>query len=442
MRSRWAILPPITIGVVLVWRAMAAEPAPPMVSAEERRVPVSYITTTPSEFRPSVEGYGTVFPARVWTAVAEVSGQIVYRNPAFVRGGFVAEGEVLVKIATDEHELALDRAAADLAGAEARLKEMQLSERTTSALLAIERESLALAEADLARATQLREKGTVAPAAMDERRRNTLAQQSKVQTHMNALELLPSQIAAAEHAVYAAEAAHDAAVIDVVRTVVRAPFDARVARIDIEIGQFVGAGTTMGVLDGAATAEIDVQVPQNELATLFDLAARAPIKVGDPHRLAARVHLNTADNETRWDATVARLSDAVSEETRSVGVIVSVDAPYAAMEGRRRTLLVKGMFVRVELSAPPVTGVMLLPREAIQNGHVIVAGANDRLVYAEVAPVFVTGAIAVLAPGALPAGTRIVTSRPTPAIEGLLLDPRPDRVAAARLASAAYGHEL
>ncbi|MEM6421666.1 MAG: HlyD family efflux transporter periplasmic adaptor subunit, partial [Pseudomonadota bacterium] len=385
---------------------------------------MSYVTVAPRDFTPRVSGYGTVQPARVWTAVAEVAGSVAYLHPAFVRGGFVGAGEELIRLDAADYDLALQRAEADLAGAEARLDEMRASERTTAASLAIEREALTLAEVDLARTIRLADTGTVSSSVVDDRRRDVLAQRSKVQTHENALALLPSQIASLKHAVAASRTAKQAAALDLQRTVVRAPFDARVARADVEINQFVSAGAAMGALDGAAVAEIDVQVPQTRMAALTRLVADGLARTAvsdafpagpsglrsvrrtsasgpggsgfdDPRGLSAHVRLSLGEGETRWRGEVARLSDTVSAETRSVGVIVRVDEPYTQTGGEPHPPLVKGMFVRVELAAPPVPEVILLPRAAIRNGQVMLAAPDNRLVYAQAVPLFVDNDIAV-----------------------------------------------
>ncbi|MEO1472283.1 MAG: HlyD family efflux transporter periplasmic adaptor subunit, partial [Pseudomonadota bacterium] len=281
VRAFLAFMPPTLLGAMLVWQALGTVPSPPEITPRERQVPVSYVTVASRDFVPRVSGYGTVAPARVWTAVAHVGGPVVYLHPDFARGGFVAEGTVLIRIAADDYAIALERAAADLAAADARLDEARASKATTTALLAIEREALALAEADLARTERLARSGTVSATVVDERRRDVLAQRSKVQTQENTLALLPAQIAAFDASAAAARAAQAAAALDVARTVIRAPFNARVARSDVEIGQYVGAGTVMASLDGAAAAEIDVQVSQDRMTALARLVAAAPTRDND-----------------------------------------------------------------------------------------------------------------------------------------------------------------
>ncbi|MEM6973226.1 MAG: HlyD family efflux transporter periplasmic adaptor subunit [Pseudomonadota bacterium] len=465
--SRLVILPPVLLGALLLWQAMQRNPAPPEIVLAERRVPVAYVTAVPRVFTPSISGFGTVTPARLWTAVAEVAGPVAYLHPNYRRGGFVAEGEVLIAIAAEDYVIALDRAEADLEAAEARLEEIRLSRHTTTAALAIEREALALAETDLVRTERLAAGGTVSASVVEERRREVLAQRAKVQTHEGALALLPAQIAAQDAAAYAALAARDAAALDLERTEILAPFDARVAETHVEIGQYVGVGTNMGTLDGIDAAEIDVQVAQNRIEALARLAGAAPTAdrqegpasvapfaegdlrravspgrdVGTPvvaARLSARVHLGGGERE----AEVARLSDTVSPDTRSVGVIVRIEHPYEPPAGTRQPPLIKGMFLRVEITAPTVSGVILLPRAAIGQGRVMLVGEDDRLLYAAVEPVFTVDGIAVLAEGALPPDARVITRAPHAAIEGLALAPEPDMAALARLAAAAVGEAL
>lgn len=469
--GRLLILPPVLLGAAMIWQASAFKPAPPIAAPEERRIAVSFVTAAPRTFIPQIVGYGTVQPARVWTAIAQIPGQIAYLNPAFVRGGSVRRGEVLVRITADDTKLALSSADADLKSAEARLEEMRLSRQTNNAALDIERDSLALIEADLARTLRLAKRGVVSESVVLTQQREVLAQRAKLQSVENTLALLPAQLKAQEQSVAKADTARRAAQLDLDRTVITAPFDARVASLDVEIGQYVGIGTAIGVLDGAATAEVDVQVSQARMLALSRLSAktvalaahpagRTALKpksasaqghagrsvptfaASDPRRLTARVSLTTDQGGPSWPAEVARISDAVNPETHSIGVIVRVEDPYGPGTPERRPPLMKGTFVRVALTAPPVANAILVPRSAIRSGRVMIAGRDDRLSYATVRPIFTFDTIAVLAPGALPADARIVTSDPSPALEGLLLSPQADVFAEARLAAAASGDAL
>jgi multidrug resistance efflux pump len=87
-----------------------AAPVVEVVAAEE--VPVERI----------VEAFGTVVPARQVEILPEVSGRVIEFHPALEPGGIIPGGETLIKIDPEEYELALARAQAGLAEAEADLQ--------------------------------------------------------------------------------------------------------------------------------------------------------------------------------------------------------------------------------------------------------------------------------------------------------------------------------
>lgn len=465
------IIPPVILGVAMVWSAMSRQPEPALVVPQERQTAVTYISAAPRIFVPQVEGYGTVVPARVWTAIAQVAGTVEYLHPAFARGGFIPEDEVLVRINAEDAELALDSADADLNSATARLEELLVSQNTTTAALLIERRSFALVEQELARTQRLAKKGVVSASVVQSQEREKLAQQSKVQSLESTLALLPAQIRSQEQSIAKAVVAKQMAELDVARTIITAPFDARVASAEVEIGQYVGAGSTVGVLDSASVAEIDVQISQRQMLALARLAVAAKVSSHgvsarsgpvirpaclsgshenelcdrgpeDPRALSASVWPASDRRTTPWPAEVARVSDTVTSETRSLGIIVSVDGPYALSEGVLRPPLIKGTFVRVALSAPDAIDAILVPRAAIRSGRVMLVGAGNRLKFAPVTTLFTFDGIAVLAPTDLPKDARIITSAPSPAVEGLLLAPEFDALAEDRISDAAEGSKL
>jgi multidrug efflux pump subunit AcrA (membrane-fusion protein) len=136
----------------------------------------------------------------------------------------------------------------------------------------------------------------VAVAVAEAQERAVLLQKAKVQSLENQLALPPMQMKALEQSKVVPESALKIAEPELERMIVTAPFDARVAQVDVEISQFVGAGTNMGKLDGAAAAEIDVRIPPRQMAAFERLAfaggARPPDREGRvPVGLTAHVAL-------------------------------------------------------------------------------------------------------------------------------------------------------
>lgn len=430
---RLAFFPPFLLGIALLWWAGQNREAPTSVTPEERRTLAAYIPAKPRAFTPEVSGYGQVAPARVWTALAQVAGRVTFVHKDFVRGGTVSEGDVLFEIARDTYELAVARAEADVRSAEAKVDEIRLSEDTTKAALAIEQQALKLLENDLARVTKLNQSGTTTSASREAKQREVLAQRSKVQSVETTLTLLPAQLQSAQQNVVVARTAKQSAELDLDRTVVTAPFDGRVTRADVEVSQFVGVGGAMGSIDGVAIAEIDVQMPPQLMAALAGLAFDGG-QLGDINTLIkAEVSIDGGGSTAKWPAQVARISDVVDPETRSIGVIVQVTDPYGGVEPGERPPLIKGMLVKVTLASPQLDQVILVPRSTIRNGQLRIAGPDDRLAYAPVSPIFSADGLSVLAPNALPEDARIVTSDLSPAIKGMLLAPERDVFTETRL---------
>ncbi len=434
------ILPPLALGAAVLAYAVSDRAPPATVEPGEVPVPVRVLIAEPGPFVPRVAGFGVVQPAKIWQAVAQVAGRIKEVSPDFVRGGTLAAGDVMVRIAEEEYRLAIAQAEAEIESAAAELEQTVLSRDTLTRSLDIETRSLAIAERDLKRQQDLAERNTVAAATVETEESAVLAQRARVQDLENQLALLPSSIRALEQRQAVAEATLDIARLDLERTVIEAPFDGRVAAADVEVSQYVGVGTALGSLDGIATAEIDVQIPPQQMAGFVGFAfgaleapaGRAVGQVPPSAGLGATVRVGFPLTGEGWDADVRRISDTVDPETRSIGVIVAVDRPYEQAIPGVRPPLIKGMFTEVELFAPAVPDVILLPRDAVRNGKVMIADGEDRLAFREVTVAYSYQDVAVIGDG-IEAGERVVISDPTPAIEGMLLAPQADEETAARI---------
>ncbi|MEO1000062.1 MAG: hemolysin D, partial [Pseudomonadota bacterium] len=132
---RLLILPPLVAGLALAYWVTSGRTPPEVATPEERRVAVAYVVASPRTFVPSVTGFGAVAPARTWEAVAQVKGRVEHVHPNFIRGGNLREGEVVVRIAAEDYELAVAQAEANIESAASQIQEMQLSADTTQASL-------------------------------------------------------------------------------------------------------------------------------------------------------------------------------------------------------------------------------------------------------------------------------------------------------------------
>ena len=96
MIRKLLFIPPILIGIAVLYYMASGREAPERKPPEERVRVVRVITAEPVKLVPRVTGYGTVYPGTVWSAVAQVAGEVVYVHPDLKKGAILSAGtEVL-----------------------------------------------------------------------------------------------------------------------------------------------------------------------------------------------------------------------------------------------------------------------------------------------------------------------------------------------------------
>ncbi|MCB1719991.1 MAG: biotin/lipoyl-binding protein, partial [Candidatus Competibacteraceae bacterium] len=148
---KWLLLVPLALAVAVLVLLLRNRSAPEQIALTEIAHPVQVISVPSLTVTPRATAYGNVEPGRVWDAVAEVSGRIIELHPELKKGELIPADTVIVRIDTSDYLLALRQVEADIQASEAQLAELTVSAANAEASLAIEREALRLAEADLAR---------------------------------------------------------------------------------------------------------------------------------------------------------------------------------------------------------------------------------------------------------------------------------------------------
>lgn len=439
-------VPPVLVGLVVLILAVRSGDGPVAEPPAEIAKTVRVIPAPAVDLVPRAIGYGHIQPGRTWEAVAEVSGRIIEKHPRLESGDLMTAGEIILRIDPTDYRIAVDNAQARIRAAEAQISELAVSEDNTRRLLAIEERSLALSEKDLNRKRTLAKRGSISQAAVDETERLVLSRRQAVQGQNNALALLPAEreVLEANLALYQAELVQAQRNLD--RTEIVAPFDGRIAAVNVEESQFAAAGLVLAVIDGVDVAEVAAQIAPDrmrDLLTATELSGRdvSPENVGDVFRklgVTAVVRLVTGDWKVEWDARFTRIRETVDPATRTAGVVVSVDEPYRLAEVGRRPPLAKNMYVAVELRGPPIRDSIVIPRSALHDGLVYVVNDENRLERRPVKVALKHDAFLSVADG-LAEGERIVAGDLDWAVEGMLLTPREDEALLARLVAEATG---
>ena len=432
--KRLLILPPLAIGgVLLAWAILDDLRTARVIEVEAVAVV------------PRAVGHGLVRPRAVWSAVAEVPGRIVEKADRLAKGAVIKKGTVLFRLDPVDHALAIAEAEADIKVAEAELRELEINRSNLEASREIERRALALGQRELTRKRELAKRGTLAKAALDAEERGLLALQQKVRDLDNQLRRLPAQRDLKQARRLQAEARLERARRDLARSEITAPFDLRIAEVDGEVAEFVAAGAVLATGDAIDVAEVTAQFAPARIRNLIAPdAVKGPVTIATFARIAeiaeleAIVRLRVDGAPIEWPARFDRFNDTVDPETRTIGAIVAVYDSYGATKPGIRPPLIKGFRVEVELRGTARPALPVVPRDVLDQGHVLIVDGEGRLRRREIEVALAQGGFAAISKGLAP-GERVVVSDLVPAIEGMRIDAVVDAELARRLKAEARG---
>lgn len=441
-RGAW-VLGLFGAGLAVAAALIASRQPPERGPAEEAGQPVSVVRVQSLPVVPRAVGYGEAQPGRTWAAVAEVPGRVVHRHPELESGALIAAGTELLRLDATDYELAAAQLEAGIEARRAALEELDARLANTREALELEQRRLELAEGDLQRVRSLASQGSASASEVSAERQRVLQIRQSVQQLKTTLATLP-----AERKRLAAELARDEAQLeqarrDIKRTVIRAPYDVRIATAPVEVDQYAGKGQTLLTADGIDVAEVVAQMPISEFRNVLkDVVVGELLPGGAPDLsgLSARIALVSHGGTVSWRGRVTRVVGGIDPQTRTVGVVAAVDRPYANADPPRQPPLVKNMYVRVTVRGLPQRGSLVIPRASLHEGRVYVVNDEDRLEIRDVDVAYRQQDFLVLS-GGVAEGERVLLSDLVPAVAGTRLSPTVDTAAERRIARQATNRE-
>ena len=319
------LLPPILILAVgwFGYVTLSIEPEETKKpKGKPRPIKTQVVELVAQDYETKIVTQGTVRPHDQITLNSEVTGKIVSISANFEDGAFFQAGDVLVKLDTADYEAALANAEAQVA-------------RATSAY------ALEKAESDQARLNW-----------------------EKLSPNPNEdpppLVLRIPQLKQAEANVKSANAQLGRAQRDLERTQIRAPFDGRVLRRTVGLGQAIRTNSSLGTLFASDYAEVRLPISGEDLP-LLDL----PERVGDsPLEVELRDTLNPA-NETVWKALIIRTEGTLDASSLELFAIAKVVDPFGIISGKPPLRI--GQPVTASISGKVLKNVMALPRVGVKR---------------------------------------------------------------------------
>lgn len=402
------------------------------VSVEMPSRVADVITAQQIPFRSRVTAYGNVEPSITLNSMAEVSGKISYLHPNLKAGETIPAGTLVVRIDAEDYARSLQQTREDLKASRSSLAELEVEQESTRRSLELSRKNLEVGEAELARIRDVYQKQLVAKSTLDAEEQKVIQLRQQVEDlqgrmdgYRSRRQSIEAQIARAEQ-----EVQNRATILG--RTEITLPFDARIGAVSIDQNEFVTVGAPLFEAIDLKGVEIRAQLPIESMRKLVShLEDRVPLnrqfvqtggRINESLGLSARVRLVSDLPDAVWEARVLRVSEAIDETRQTLGVVVGIDDPYEKIIPGRRPPLLRGMFTAVDLLAPEQSA-MVIPRKAVHEGRVYIAGDDDRL---EIRPVEIQLAQGdlVLVRDGIEIGERIVITDLTPVIESMPLEVR------------------
>jgi len=295
----------------------AAEAVIPAISAREPDVP-----DTPTRIR--ARGY--VSPATEVEIMPEVAGKVIFTHSELKEGGVIRAGEKIVQIDPRDCELAVRKARAMVAEAQARLD--------------IEASGVDIRRRDWRQLHPGAEPDS--PLVFGE----PLVQQARA-----SLDLVKAQLAAAE--------------LQLQRTAISMPFDVLIAAKSVDLGQYVTIGRPLATAYGVDAFDVTISLNDEELTRIGGIEAFFPSS-SDPAqrtRIPVEVKATLGGREQTWQGYITRTTGRVDGASGAIAAIVEVPQPLDT-SGARSPLL-PGACVDVFIACPTLEDAAAAPRDSV-----------------------------------------------------------------------------
>jgi len=310
----------------------------------------------------TVTSQGTVRPRTETVLSAEVAGSIVSVSQNFVAGGVFARDEVLMRIDPVNYEVALKQA-------QALVKQRQIEFDGTE---------------------KLRSQGYRAE----------------------------SEYASAAAALASANAELVWAERNLERTYIRLPYDGMVRAKEADLGQYVTAGSRLGVTFATDFAEVRLPLTESDMA-FVDLPQPGQMSGPDdgPGATLTALHRGLT---SEWSARIMRTEGVVDERNRVSYAVARIDDPYALRQGNDTAPpLPMGTFVGALIEGIIVDDIIRVPREALRgNSQLMFIDDENRLRIRQVEILRADAEYAYLSSGA-EAGERIILTAIESPVNGM-----------------------
>lgn len=338
---RYAPILVLVVALIIGWLLLSLTPEPKRKAALASSPLVIASSVHSEDASVVIRALGIVKPVQEVAIRPRVVGTVMELNINLEPGGHVAKDSILLQLDPVDYTL------------EVRRKES----------------SVAMAKADLA--LEMGQQ-TVAKAELEQLQRNIPGLETFIKTEdsMNLATRAP-HLAQAKANLASAQADLDAALINLARTKVQAPFNALVTERSVSVGSQASTSDVLATLVNTDTYWVEVAIPLDRLQAIREKAQG---------EVSVKIFLSSGDVR---EGTVGQITGTLDSASRMGQVLVAVKDPLALQKdiGSLDPMvpMVLGDHVQVEIALGKRNNVIAVPRAALKGNDTVWVAKDGKL---------------------------------------------------------------
>lgn len=380
----------------------------PKRAQKEAVYTVETVVAETSDNRPMITVFGDVIAGRTLNLTSLVAGEVVEVNPSLRVGARVNAGETLLRINRFSFEIALAEAKANLKEAEAAVEEAKarftLEETGQKRTL----EQMDFAEVDLERAEDLLERGAVTRRSVEERAVIFSQRKAAFQSSGANMVIQQAQIEARAATVERLKVSVKNTAQALVNTTLKAPFDAIVQAVTVEVGQTVATSLSLLTLYEADTLDARFVLSDGQYGRLLD---------SNSSLVGRKVNVNWKIGRTThvFPAKIDRIGAEIAANRGGVSVFARLDPDTMGLAIR------PGAFITVVVPDRAFYDTFRLPETALFEGNIAYVIGPDKRLEARSVEVLVYDGDHVIVKDGIKTGEEVLITQIAEVGEGLLV---------------------
>ena len=326
-------------GIAVMFFLIKNRKEPPEKPAMTKGILVNCIKLKKKDIYAGINTTGTVAAHEKIAVIPQVGGMIISVAKNFEQGSIFKKNDLFFKIDPRDYELAARMSKANITKA----------------------------------ATALLETKSLAAVAVKEWK---IAKKFNKMKAASPLVLYEPQLKNAEAVLKSAKADYAKRVLDIKRTVIRAPFNCVVLSESTAPGRVVTPGSQLAVIAGTDCFDVVASIPYSE-TELINIPSISYTKASDMYKKLkgseATISLDTEKGKYRWKSFVWRLLGDVDPAGRMPRIVLKIFDPYNLKHthGQQVPPLVENSFVTIKIKGDMIKDVFPIPGKALRENNTV-----------------------------------------------------------------------